>query len=132
MDECNSFKIDKTNLAELTKIRLDKTTEIENYFIEEINQRKSCSKKVSKYVADFDYIDKILIVLSVTTGGVSICSFTSILGAPVGIASASFTLIFSLATGITKKLLSTTKKRKRKSTIKFLCWLKVNSVALKH
>ena len=108
MDECNSFKIDKTNLTELTKIILDKTTEIENYFIEEINQRKSCSKKVSKYVADFDYIDKILIVLSATTGGVSICSFTSVVGAPVGIASASFTLIFSLTRATVKKLLSIT------------------------
>ena len=108
MDECNSFKIDKTNLTELTKIRLDKTTEIENYFIEEINQRKSCSKKVSKYVADSDYIDKILIVLSATTGGVSICSFTSVVGAPVGIASASFTLIFSLTRATVKKLLSIT------------------------
>ena len=108
MDECNSFKIDKTNLTELTKIRLDKTTEIENYFIEEINQRKSCSKKVSKYVADFDYIDKILIVLSATTGGVSICSFTSVVGAPAGIASASFTLIFSLTRATVKKLLSIT------------------------
>ena len=115
MDECNSFKIDKTNLTELTKIRLDKTTEIENYFIEEINQRKSCNKKVSKYVADFDYIDKILIVLSATTGGVSICSFTSVVGAPVGIASASFTLIFSLTRATVKKLLSITWKKKEKA-----------------
>ena len=123
-------------MTEQTKIRLDKITGIENYFYEEINQRKSCSKKLSKYVAAFDYIDKILIVLSATTGGVSICLFTSIVGAPVGIVSGSFTLIFSLTTGIVKKLLSTTKKkktkkRKRKSMIKFLCWLKVNSIALK-
>ena len=75
----------------------------------EINQRKSCSKKLSKYVAAFDYIDKILIVLSATSGGVSIISFTSIIGAPVGIASAKFTLIFSLTTGITKKLLNITR-----------------------
>ena len=47
-----------------------------------------------KYVTTFDYIDKILIVLSATTGGVSLISFTSVNGAPVGIASASFTLIF--------------------------------------
>ena len=59
---------------------------MENYFIEEINQRNSCSKKISKYIAAFDYIDKNLIVLSATTGGVSICSFKSIVGAPVGIA----------------------------------------------
>ena len=59
--------------------------------INEINQRKSYSKKLSKYVTAFDYIDKVLIVLSATTGGISICSFTSVIGAPVGIARASFT-----------------------------------------
>ena len=115
MDECNSIKtIDKTKLTEQTKIRLDKITKIENYFHQEINQRKLCSKKLSKYIAAFDYIDKILIVLSATTGGVSIISFTSIIGAPVGIASASFTLIFSLTTGIVKKLLNITRNKKKK------------------
>ena len=63
--------------------------------MEEINQRKSCSKKLNKYITTFDYIDKILIVLSATTGGVSLISFTSIIGAPVEIVSASFTLLFS-------------------------------------
>ena len=115
MDESNSIETtDRANLTELRKIRLNKITEIENYFHREINQKKSCSKKLSKYVAAFDYIDKILIVLSATTGGVSICSFTSIVGAPVGIASASFTLIFSLTTGIIKKLLSITRNKKKK------------------
>ena len=43
----------------------------------------------------FNYIDKILIVLSATSCGVSIISkFSSVIGAPAGIASASFTLIF--------------------------------------
>ena len=93
MNECNFIETDKTNLADQTKYRLNEITKIENYFIEEINQRKWCSKKIRKYVAAFDYIDKILIVLSATSGGVSIISFTSILGAPVGITSASFTLI---------------------------------------
>ena len=82
-------------------------------------------------MAVFDYIDQVLIALSATSGGVSIITFTSIVGAPVGIASASLTLFFSLTTGITKKLLNITRK-KRKSMIKFLCWLKVNSIALKH
>ena len=58
--------------------------------------------------------------------------FTSIIGVPVGIASASFTLIFSQTTGIVKKLLNITRKKKRKSMIKFLCWLKVNSIVLKY
>ena len=95
MNESNSIEtIDRTNLTEQTKIRLDKITKIENYFYQEINQRKSCSKKLNKYVTTFDYIDKILIVLSATSSGVSIISFTSIVGAPVGIASASLTLFF--------------------------------------
>ena len=105
MNKNNSIEaIDKTDLSEQAKFWLDEISKIENYFIEEINQRKSCSQKLNKYVTTFDYIYKILIVLSGTTGGVSIISFTSIIGAPVGIASASFTLIFSLTTGIVKKL----------------------------
>ena len=81
---------------------------------QEINQRKSCTKKLNKYVTAFDYIDKVLIVLSATSGGVSIISFTSIAGAPVGIASASFTLISSLTTAIVKKLLNITRNKKKK------------------
>ena len=46
MNECYSIEtIDRANLTELTKIRLNKITEIENYFHEEINQRKLCCKK---------------------------------------------------------------------------------------
>ena len=80
----------------------------------ENNRRKTYGKKLNKYVTAFDYIDKVLIVLSATSGGVSIISFTSIIGAPVGIASASFTLIFSLTTGIVKKLLNITRNKKKK------------------
>ena len=113
MNKSNSIgAIDKTDLSEQTKFRLDEISKIENYFIKEINQRKSCSQKLNKYVTVFDDIDRTLIVLSATTGGVSIISFTSIAGAPVGIASASFTLIFSQPTGIIKKLLNTTRKMK--------------------
>ena len=37
--------IDKTNLSEQTKFRLDEISKIESYFIEKINQKKSCSQK---------------------------------------------------------------------------------------
>ena len=70
---------------------------------------------MNKYVRAFDYIDKILIALSSTSGGVSIISFLSIIGAPVGIASACFTLIFSIATGIVKKSSEYNKKQKEKT-----------------
>ena len=109
MNESNSIEtIDRTNLTEQTKIRLNKIAEIENYFHQEINQRKSCSKKLSKYVTAFDYIDKILIVLSAIRGEVCIISSLSVVRAPVEIAGTSFTLIFSLTTGIIKKLFSIT------------------------
>ena len=59
-------------------------------------------------------MEKVLIVLSATSSGVCIISSASVVGAPVGIASASFTLIFSLTTGIIKKLLSITRNKKKK------------------
>ena len=91
MNENNSIKAtDKTNLTEQTKFGLSETIGIENYFYQQINQRKSYRKKLNKYVTVFDYIDKILIVLSAASVRVSIILFTSIVGAPVGIASASF------------------------------------------
>ena len=100
-------EINKINLSEQTKFRLSEIIEIENYFCEEINQRQSCCK----YVTNFDYIDTILIVLSATSSGVCIISSASIVGTPVGIASASFILILSLTTGI---ILSITRNKKRK------------------
>ena len=71
---CNSLEaIDKKILSEQTKFLLSEIIGIENHFYLEIHQRKS-----NKYVTAFDYIDKILIVLSVTSSRVSIISFTSI------------------------------------------------------
>ena len=108
-------EINKINLSEQTKFRLSEIIGIKNYFYQEINQKQSCSKKLNKYVTSFDYIDKILIVLSAASSGVSIISFTSIVGAPVGIASASLTLFISLTTGIVKKLLNITRNKKKKA-----------------
>ena len=116
-------------LSDQTKFRLYETKKIENYFINEINERKSYSKKLNKYVTIFDYIDKILIILSTTSGGISTISFTSINGVPAGIASASFTLIFSIITGIIKKLLNITRSKKKKhDKILMLAKSKFNSI----
>ena len=93
-------EVNKINLSAQTKFRLDEISRIENYFIEEINQRKSFSRKLNKYVTAFDYIDKVLIVLSATSGGVCIISSASVVGAPFGIAGAIFSLIFSVTTAI--------------------------------
>ena len=73
---------------------------------------------------------KFLIVFSATSSGVSINSFTSIVGIPVGITSEILTLIFSLTTGIVKKLLNITRKKKKKKHDKILMLAKskLNSI----
>ena len=71
MNEVSSIAtIDRTNLTDQPKFRLNEISKIEGYFNQEIKERKLNSKKLSKYVAVFDYMDKILIVLSATSGGV--------------------------------------------------------------
>ena len=62
--------MNKINKIKQTKFRQSEIIRTENYFHQEINQRKLCSKKLSKYVTAFDYTDKILIVLSPTSSGV--------------------------------------------------------------
>ena len=102
MNEFNSVEATSMHLSDQTKFRFNENNQIKDYFNSEIQERKKMSKKLSKYIAAFDYFDKTLIVLSVTSGEISIISFTSVIGVPVAIASASFSLIFSLTTGIIK------------------------------
>ena len=97
------------------QFRLNKINEIEDFFIAEIKERELMSKRLSKYIACFDYFDKSLIILSATSGSVSIASFATDIGTPVGIASASLSLTFSLSTELVKKLLKTTRNKKKKA-----------------
>ena len=60
------------------------------------------SKSLSKYIASFDCFDKSLIVLSTTSGSICIPSFATVTGAPIGTASASFRLEFSMSAEIVK------------------------------
>ena len=75
--EHNSF--DTSNLNN-QQFRLNKISKIEDYFIAEIKEREFMSKKLSKYIYLFYYFDKSLIVLSVTSGAVSIASLQQLLG----------------------------------------------------
>ena len=87
------------------------------------------SKKLSKYIAFFEHFNKSIIVLSVTTGSISIASFATVIGAPVGSVSASFSLSFSISTGLIKKLLKTTRSKKKKyNKIVMLARSKLNSI----
>ena len=98
-----------SNLSDQTKFKLSEINKIKVNFTTEVQERKIMSRKLSKYIAAFDYIDKTLIVLSATIRVVSIISFASVIGAPAEIARASFTLVFSLNAGIIKKVLQITR-----------------------
>ena len=90
------------------------------------------SKKFSKYIAFCDYSDKLLVAVSATSGSISIASFTTVIGKPVGIASASLSLTFSLSTGLLKKLLKTTRDKKKKQNKDImLARSKLNSIESK-
>ena len=119
MNELNLIEtqsnLDAIPLSDQRKFRLNEISKIKNYFNSEIPERKAMSKKLSKYIAAFDYFDKTLTVLSATSGGISIISFTSVIGIQAGIASASFTLVFSLATETIKKNVKSNKKEKEET-----------------
>ena len=93
-------------LHDQQNFRLNKINEIKDYFVAEIKERESMSKILSKYIASFDYFDKSLFVLCVTTGSISIASFAT--------TSVSFSLAFSICTRSVKKLLNTTRSKKKK------------------
>ena len=102
-------------LNDQQQFRLNKINEIKDYYVAEIKERVLMSKRLSKYIASLDYFDKSLIALLVTTGGISTASFAALIGAPVGIISASFSLAFFIFTEIVKKLLKTTRNKKEKA-----------------
>ena len=90
------------------------------------------SKRLSKYVASFDYFDNSLIVLSVTTGRISIALFATVIREPVGMASASFSLAFLTYLGIVKKLLKVTRnKEEKQNKIAMLARSNLNSIESK-
>ena len=128
MTKCNSTETlnKSSDLRDQIKFRFNEINESKDYFNLGIWERKPMSKKLSKYVAAFDCFDKTLIVLSATSGGVSIISFTS---AIVGIVTASFGLAFSLTTEIIKKLwIITRNKKKKHNKVIMLAKSKWNSI----
>ena len=135
MAECNShteYPNLSVNTSSKQQFRLKKINEIKDYFIAEIKERELISKRLSKYIASFDYFGKSLIVLSVATGSISIASFATVIGAPVGMMSASCSLAFSITTGFVKKFLKTTRNKKKKhNKIVMLARSKLNSIESK-
>ena len=139
MAECNSHEtpnmypnLNAVSLNDQQQFRLNKINEIKDYFVAEIKERELMSKRLSKYIASFDYFGKSLIVLSITTGSISIASFANFVGTPVRMMSASCSLACSITTGIVKKLLKTTRNKKKKhNKIVTLSRSKLNSIESK-
>ena len=104
----NITLLNEISLGSQQHFRLNKINEIKDYFVAGIKEGELMSKRLSKYLAFCDYFDKSLIVLSTTSGSISIASFATVTGSPVGITSASLSLAFSLSTGTVKQLLKTT------------------------
>ena len=101
-------------LNNLTKFRLDEINNIKDYLNNDIKERKDIVKKNSKYIVAFDYADKLFITLTASFCTLSIVPHATIVGIPVGIAEASLTLIFTVTTGVVKKLSNITRKKKKK------------------
>ena len=135
--ECNSIESIEHNFIDTSTLnnqqfRLNKISEIKDYFITEINERELMSKKLSKYISFFVYFDKSFIVLSVTSGSISIASFATVIGIPIEITTASLSPAFSLCTGLVKKLLKATRNKNMKhNKIVMLARSKLNSIESK-
>ena len=102
-----------TPLNDQQQFRLNEINKIKDYFVAEIKERELMSERLSRYITSLDYFDKSSIVLCVTTGSISIVSYATVIGAPVGMGSASFSLAYSVSTGIVKKLLKTTRNKEK-------------------
>ena len=114
MVEISSIESIYTSSLNNQQFRLNKINEIENYFISEIKERELMSKRLSKCIASFDYFDKSSIVLSATSGSISIVTFATVIGTSIGIASASLSIAFLLSSGLVRKLLEITRNSKWK------------------
>ena len=100
--ESNSVECDRASSINNQQFTLKKINEIKDYFIAEIKERELMSKRFSKYIDSFVYFDKFSIVLSATSGSVSIASFATVIGTLVGIASLNLSFTFSLSIGFVK------------------------------
>ena len=132
--DCNSIEraniypnLNATLLSDQQHSRLNKINETKDYFVVEIKERE-----LMIYIASFDYFDKSLIVLSATSGSISIAAFATVIGIPVGMMSASLSLLFLLSTRIVKKLIKTIQNKKKKHN-KIITWArcKLNSIESK-
>ena len=110
--------------------RLNKLSEIEAFFLDEIEVREQIAKKMKRFNTITGMVDTGLITSTVITGGIFIAAFANGVGLPVGIALSGTSLILSLATGITQKSFKIlTVKQEKHDSIRMLAQSKLDSIA---
>ena len=110
--------------------RLTKLSEIEAYFLNEIEVREQIAKKMKRFNTITGIVDTGLITSTVITGGISIAAFASGVGLPVGVALSGTSLLLSLAIVITRKSFKTfTVKQEKHDAIKLLAQTKLDNIA---
>ena len=108
-----------SNSNDQQQFRLNKINKINDFFIDEIRERKLMGKKPSKYISAFDYFDKSLIVLFAASGSISTVSFPTVFGAPVRTTSGRLCLACSINVRLFKTLF---KKHEIKTKIIIILW----------
>ena len=94
----NAVRLNAASLNDQQCVGLNKINKIKDYFVAEIKRRELMTKSLRKYITSFEYFDKSLIALSLTTGSISITWFATVIGESVGIASASVSLAKKIVT----------------------------------
>ena len=113
--------LNPTAPQESQRYRLNKLSEIEAFFLVEIEFHEQISKKLKRFNTITGTVDTSLITSTVITGGISIATFASGVGLPVGIALSGTSLLLSLANAITQKSFKIfTVKQEKHDVIKLL------------
>ena len=122
--------LNPTVLQEPQTYRLNKLSEIEAVFLDEIEFREQIGKKMKRFITITGIVGTDLITSTVITGGISIATFACGVGLPVGIALNGTSLLLSLATAITQKSFKIfTVKQEKHNAIKLLAQTKLDSIS---
>ena len=122
--------LNSTATQEPQTYRLNKLSETEAYFPNEIEVREQIAKKMKRFNTIIGIVDTGLITSTVITRGISIAVFASGVGLLIGIASSGTNLLLSLATAITRKYFNIfTVKQEKHDAIKLLAQSKLDSIA---
>ena len=109
---------------------MNRLSEIETYFLNEIETHEQIAKKMKRFNTITGIVDTGLITSTVITGGISIAAFASGVGLPVGIALTGTSLLLSLATAIIRKSFKIfTIKQEKHDAIRLLAQGKLDSIA---